>query len=273
MPKGMLSVSYDLAVPNFVVLDPGPFTQRVAGPPPWPRPWTATLKPADAGLELVIEIETDDPSSTVGVADQHARSIAEYLTFWLCDYDISHRVIPKRVASSFQSAEPNTLHVLSVEVILVGEAPTVVVTRRVKGQNITGALADFSLRQRAPTPVWANDLVIARQMFIAGLSVENRVASFLITYAAAAVFARFKTHAGKLQGRIDAVLTTEDQTIRTFPRITTAGKTVLETEFTAARNIFIHSEDRGRDPAAAMAKIESLAPRFQTLVGRILRKG
>jgi hypothetical protein len=270
VPKGTLSAKYELAVPNFVVLDPGPFTQRLAGPPPW----TATLNPSDAGLELVIEIATDDPSQASASADTHARSIADHMTFWLCAHDISQMVTPRRLGSpQFQSAELNTLHVFLDELILVGQAVTVKVTHRVTGQNIANALADFSFRQMAPPPATANDLVIARQMFVAGLSVENRVASFLITYAAAAVFATFKASAGALQSRIDAVLRAEDPTIATFSRTNSSGKTVSETEFTAARNVFIHSEDRGRDPATAMARIESLAPRFQALVCRILRKG
>ncbi|HEY2855046.1 MAG TPA: hypothetical protein VGJ18_19475 [Gemmatimonadaceae bacterium] len=270
MPTGILSVTYELAIPNLVVVDRGPFTEEVAGPPRW----TATLRPCDAGLELVIEIATDDPSNAAVAADNAARNVAEHISLWLCDRDIIQMVKPRRLGSpSFQSADTNTLHAFLGELALVGEAVTVRVTHRVRGESIAQLLAEFALREAAPTPATANDLVVARQMYIAGLSVENQVASFLITYAAAAVFATFKASTGALQSRIDAVLTAEDPTILTLDRRTASGKTVSETEFTAARNVFIHAEDRGRDPAAAMAKIESLRPRFQALVGRILRKG
>ena len=270
MPTGILSVTYELAIPNFVVVDSGPFTQQVAGPPRW----TATLRPSDAGLELVIEIATDNPSNAAVAADNAARSFAEYMSFWLCDHDIAQMVKPRRLGSpSFQSADPNTLHAFLGELMLVGEAVTVRVPHRVNGKSIAQLLADFALRQAAPPPATPNDLVIARQMYTAGLSVENPVASFLITYAAAAVFATFTASTGALQSRIDVVLTAEDPTILMLHRRTASGKTVSETEFTAARNVFIHAEDRGRDPAAAMAKIESLTPRFKALVGRILRKG
>jgi hypothetical protein len=269
VPTGKLNVSYELAIPDFQVLDAGPFAQQIAGAPPW----TATFRPSEAGLELLIEIETTDPSAAATAADGYARSLAEHFTFCLCDYDISHSVTVRRLGSpAFQSTDPNTLHVFQEELTLVGQALTVRITRRVKGKSIAGALAEFSFRQTAPTP-WANNLVIARQMFVAGLSVENRVAGFLITYAAVAVFATFKGRTGGLQARIDAVLTAEDPTIPALSRRKISGKTVSETEYTAARNDFIHSDERGRDPKAAMATIESLTPKFQGLVGRILRKG
>lgn len=42
-----------------------------------------------------------------------------------------------------------------------------------KVHNVQDALSDFSLRLAARPPVFAADLVIARQMYIAALRVEN----------------------------------------------------------------------------------------------------
>lgn len=273
VPTGILSVTFELAIPDFVVVDAGPFTQQVRGT----APWTATLRPSPAGLELTIEIATgaaDDPADAAVAADNAARSVAEYLSFWLLDYDIVQRVKPRRLGSpSFKSDDPNNLHVFLGELTLIGHALTTKVTRRMKGKSIEEMLTEFSLRQAAPPPATATDLVIARQMYFAGLSAESLVSSFLIIYTAAAVFATFRSSVGTLQSRIDDVLKNEDPRIAMFSGRHRKGKPVQETEFTAARNTFIHAEDRGRDPAAAMARIEALTPRFQALVGRILRKG
>jgi hypothetical protein len=270
LPNGTLSVTYELAIANFVVQDPGPFIQQIAGHPPW----TATLRPSDAGLELLIEFATDDPSSGLAAADAQAHSIADHLTFRLCDHGVIQRVAPRRLGSPrFQSSEPNTLHAFVGEVVLAGEAFTCQVTHRVPGKSVAGALADFALHQVALTQPVANDIVIARQMYLAGLSVQNPIASFLIVYTAAAVFANFKSRTGRLQERIDATLKAEDPAIAILTPPPSSKKRAAETEFTAARNNFIHAEERGRDPTAAMAELESLTPRFQILMGRILRKG
>jgi hypothetical protein len=270
VPRGVLSVAYELPIKDFEVLDPGPFTQQMSGS----APWTGTLTPSDAGLELRIEIPTNDPTLAAGLADGYARALADHLTLWLCRHDISQRVIARRLgAPQFQSDEPNSLYVFTGELVLVGHAVTVRVTRRVHGQTVTDGLADFAVRQMAPPPVAATDLVVAREMFLAGVAVENRVASFLISYAALATFAAFKGGPGRPQARIDNILRAEDPSIAMVTRTDASGGTTQETEFTAARNVFIHSEDRGRDPATALASLESMTPRFNALVGRVLLKG
>ena len=270
MPRGVLSVTYELPIRDFEVLDSGPFTQQMSGS----ASWTGILTPSDAGLELRIEISTDDPSLAAGLADGHARSLADHFTLWLCRPEISQRIVPRRLGSpQFRSNEPNTLHAFLGEVTLVGHAVTLRVTRRTTGKSIVESLADFALRQQAPPPVTATDLVVAREMFLAGLAVENRVASFLVSYAALAAFAVFKGGAGRSQAKIDNILLAEDPNIKVVARTDASGRSTRETEFTVARNVFIHSEDRGRDPAAALASLEALTPRFNALVGRILLKG
>jgi len=230
------------------------------------------MKPTAAGLELQIQVQTEDPNGASETADSVARELAEYLTFWLCEHDVSHKVVAKRLGPpQFGGSVSTTLHVFLGELVMVGHAVVSKVTRRVNKESIATALAEFSIRQQAPPPVTANDLIVARQMFLAGLGVENRVASFLISYAALAALAAFLKGSGR-QATIDAILRSEDPNLRTVTRSDASGKTTSETEFTAARNVFIHSEDRGRDPAAAMAAVESLAPRFNALVGRIFRK-
>jgi hypothetical protein len=51
-------------------------------------------------------------------------------------------------------------------------------------KNVQDAGADFSLRLAAPPPMFAADLVVARQMHIAAVGVENLASRFLIIYSA-----------------------------------------------------------------------------------------
>jgi len=83
VPTGVLSVTYELPIKDFEVLDSGPFTQQMSGS----ASWTGILTPADAGLELRIEISTDHPSVAAGLADQHARALADHFTLWLCRHE------------------------------------------------------------------------------------------------------------------------------------------------------------------------------------------
>jgi len=211
------------------VTDPGPFTTQIRAP----RPATAALRPSRRGFTLVIEIETDDPSSASDIADSYAAQLAEHLTLWFCDR-VKKAVVAKRTDRQFQGADPNTLHAFPGEVVLVGHAMRVRITAVPKVKTLQDALSDFSLRLMAPPPVFAADIVVARQMYFAALKVENRASRFLIIYTALAVFSTFKLGTtGGTQHRIDQVLTAEDPTLT---MTTPPGRTRTETEFTKARN-------------------------------------
>jgi hypothetical protein len=203
----------------------------------------------------------------------YAMRIGQHLTLWFCDH-IKHAIIPAPTNQSFQGPDPNTLHVLPGQIEITGLPVTVIVTRRYPGDEIAKALKDFSLKEAAPTPAFANDIIVARQMYIAALTIENAASRFLIIYSALAAFAAFKLGTkGRTQSRVEKILTDEDPTIPMIAPPPQATITIKETEFTSARNDFIHAEDRGRQPTAAAAVIEGMTPKFQALVGRILRKG
>ncbi len=263
---GKLTATYELATRDIHPIDAGPFTMQIGGS----RPATATLKRSRRGLTLTIEIETDDPNGASEVADSYAARLAEHLTLWFCDF-VKKALVPKRTERQFQGTDANTLHAFPGEVVFVGRAMKVLITAIPKVKNVQDALADFSLRLAAPPPVFAADLVVARQMYIAALEVENLASRFLIVYSALAVFSSFKLGTrGRTQERIDQILTTEDPTL-TITR--PPGRTRAETEFTKARNDLLHAEDRGRSPGSALSTLEGLTPRLQSLAGRILRKG
>jgi hypothetical protein len=235
---GKLSVTYELPTRDVHVIDPGPFTTQIKGP----RPATATLKPSRRGFTLIIDIETDDPTSASGIADSYAAQLAEHLTLWCCDR-VKKAVVAKRTDSQFQGTDPNTLHAFPGEVVFVGHAMKVRITAIPKVKTLQDALSDFSLRLAAPPEAFAADVVVARQMYFAALKVENRASRFLIIYSALAVFSTFKLGTrGGTQDRIDQILTAEDPAL---PMTTPPGRTRAETEFTKARNDLLHAEERG----------------------------
>jgi hypothetical protein len=266
---GRFSATYSLRVPDIEVLDRGPFTKPILGG----HRSTATLEPSTDGLTLTIDTETDNPETALNAADSYAKRFAEHLTFRFCDH-VKEAVAAVRVNQTFRGSDPNTVHLFGCEVVISADRLTVRITRRYSGDDIAKALADFSLHEAAPPPVTANDMIVARQMFLAALNVENAVSRFLIIYSALAAFAAFKLGTkGKTQSRVETLLKAEDSTIRMVDPPPQSPIKAKETEFTSARNDFIHAEDRGRQPAAAATVIEGLTPKFQALVGRILRKG
>jgi hypothetical protein len=222
---------------------------------------------------LLIEIDTNDPDAATRTASSHAQTISTDLTLWLCDKGINHTVVPGRPELSFKSDDPSVLHAFSQEAVLTGVAATIKIRHRIAGTEVAHALAVFNLKQIAPAPAFANDVFVARDMYMAGRKVDNPVASFLITYSALQVFASFKSRSSRGQAGVDIVLRAEDSTVQIVHSKSSTGKTYQESEFTLARNNFIHAEERGRNPTAAKSVIEGLTPRFLILVGRILRKG
>jgi hypothetical protein len=263
---GKLTVTYELPTRDMHVIDPGPFTTQINGP----RLATATLKPSPRGFTLIIEIETDDPTSASDTADSYAAQLAEHLTLWFCDR-VKKAVVAKRTDRQFKGTDPNTFYAFPGKVEFVGHAMKVRITAIPKVKSLQDALSDFGLRLAAPPPVFAADVVVARQMYFAALKVENRASRFLIIYTALAVFSTFKLGTrGGTQDRIDHILRAEDPTL---PMTTPPGRTRAETEFTKARNDFLHAKERGRTPGLALATLEGLTPRLQSLAGRILLKG
>ena len=120
---GKLTVTYELPTRDIHVIDAGPFTTQIKAP----RPATATLKPSRRGFTLIIDIETDDPTSASAIADSYAAQLAEHLTLWCCDR-VKKALVAKRTDRQFQGTDPNTLHAFPGELMFVGQAFKVLIT-------------------------------------------------------------------------------------------------------------------------------------------------
>lgn len=267
------SGSYFLALPN-VRSDAGPYSQAIEHL----SPWLASLSSCDGGLELTVAFDTEDREGASALADRHATELAEHMSLCLAAI-LTRPVEAKPVDWRLESADKNeaesVAYVPPAKALFTGHAPTAVVTRRLEGARLENLLRDFRLRQMAPAPTFANDLVIARQMLIAALSVDNLVAKFLILYSALSVFGLFKFGPnGAKHDYIDRILLMHDPGLSVAkPQTRSGSRTRPETTFTQARNGFIHAEDRGRDPKAAIESIEKCAPQFLEVVAEILKKG
>jgi hypothetical protein len=112
-------------------------------------------------------------------------------------------------------------------------------------------------------------LYTAIDMYLIGLEAENKVVRYLVLYSAMALASIFRSHRGNQQS-IDALLLGEEPSIPCSP--SPRSPQLTETLYTRLRNELIHAEERGSDPAAAIANIEKHTRGFQSIVARVLAK-
>jgi hypothetical protein len=255
MTVGTFRASYQLLIPGLklagVVEGVGPL-----GPDP------VTISPGDEAMEIAVEFigvsqadgerRADDFSPTVATLARHlAVAPAGRL---------NGPVTKATLGRSFLAdSGDRTFSLGTCALTLSAPQPRLIGTLTQK--ELSDALADFGKAAGKP------DLAAALEMFYAATQVERPVARFLVFYSALAVVARHKRGSGS-QVAVDAVLLDEDPSV---PKVPGRGGQD-ETVYTAARNRFIHAEDRGRDPEGASAEIARLTPSFQQLVARALRK-
>jgi len=97
-------------------------------------------------------------------------------------------------------------------------------------------------------------------MYAAGLESQNQVVRFVVLYSALALAALFKWHDGRQQN-VDRLILDRNPGIpkSASPR----NKNAQETLYTKLRNDLIHAEERGCDPAWAIAAIARHISEFQ----------
>ena len=125
---------------------------------------------------------------------------------------------------------------------------------------------EVELRLITPQPPTSAQLYTAIAMYAAGLESQNKVVRFLVLYGSLALAALFKWHDGKQQN-VDQLLLERNSQLTLSPSPKT-GKD--ETLYTKLRNDLIHAEERGCDPAGAIAAIEARIDQFQLDVSLVL---
>jgi hypothetical protein len=152
--------------------------------------------------------------------------------------------------------------------IAFGSAPVAKTSTKLAESELQKLAADIELRLMALEVPTSADLYSAIEMFAIGLETENKIVRYLVLYSALALAALFKSRNNGSQARIDMLIIAIQPSILRSPLPKDATRT--ETLYTKLRNDLIHAEDRGSDPAKAIAAIERHIKDFQTVVARVL---
>ncbi len=138
----------------------------------------------------------------------------------------------------------------------VGASITVNLSQR----DVDDLAKDVALRVITPDVPTSAQLYTAIDMYAAGLESQNKVVRFLVFYSALALAALFKWHDGRQQN-VDRLI--QDSNPSVSVSASPKFQNVNETLYTKLRNELIHAEERGCDPAGAIAAIENYIPQFQ----------
>lgn len=101
---------------------------------------------------------------------------------------------------------------------------------------------------------------------------RDKVVRFLVMYSALLLVVPFKNSTtDPLQENVDELLLKVNPTLPfDLTGKTRAGNPKKETLYTKLRNDFVHAEDRGQDPTAAIQAIEHHISAFQRDVAKVL---
>lgn len=249
---------------------PAHYTDRFTGA-------TITLDNGEDGIRIRFQSATDDANRAAHEATAYIGKLARFWTLHFGEH-LSAALVPQRTSTRFETPAPDgsvagaTVQLLGVEAIAIVESVRAVLTTHLSEPDVTHSFHEFGLREMAPAPAFAADLYNAKDMYFAAMQVDHQLTRFLILYSAVMLVGIFQGRKGQ-QETVDRLLLQEDPSIRQLSPPAGSGKSKNETEYTAARNRFIHPEGRDKDPSGAAAEIARLTPGLQRLTVRILKKG
>jgi len=215
---------------------------------------TAELKPG-AAMQLKVSVRDVFEQE----ADRRANKFAQelYRRFLLRFGVHIERSEPPHVIQRTFTTDGST----SATAIAYGQSLTVGRRSVILSQRDVQDLAkDVQLRVITPELPMAAQLYAAVAMYATGLESPNKVARFVVFYSALALAALFKWHDGGQQ-KVDRLIL--DRNPQIAMSVSPRNKNVPETLYTKLRNDLIHAEERGCDPAAAIAGIEKHIAQFQ----------
>ena len=226
------------------------------------RRLTAQLEP---GAPLRLKVRVMDAAEPE--ADRCAHNFAQevYHRFLLCfARNIEGSEPPRAIHRTFIVAGAS--RATTSRAHITGKARIVRPTVLLPQPEVDAVAREIELRFITPQPPTSAQLYTAIAMYTAGLESQNRVVRFLVLYGALALAALFKWHDGKQQN-VDKLLLERNSQLTISPSPKT-GKD--ETLYTKLRNDLVHAEERGCDPARAIAAIEVHAGDFQYDVSLVL---
>jgi hypothetical protein len=231
--------------------------------------FTAQLEPG-RGKPLRLKVLVKDV--TEQEADARAKKFARelYSRFLLrFGVHVEHAEPPRCVHKSF-SREGSRAKVKMTGKAMGKAKVTGRLTAILPASDLNALVRDVELRVIASQVPTAGQLYTAFDMYAIGLESQNHVVRFLVRYSALALAGLFKSGQGEGgQESIDALIKQRNPSIALYPRPTRAVKPLrrkkiaTETLYTKLRNELIHAEERGCDPARAIAAIEAHIKQFQ----------
>jgi hypothetical protein len=215
---------------------------------------SAELKPG-VPLQLTVRL-MDVPEQE---ADRRANKFAQelYYRFLLRFGGHIERSEPPRMIRRTFTTNGST----SATAIATGQSLTIGRRSLILSQrDVDDVARDVQLRVITPELATSAQLYAAVAMYVIGLESPNKVARFVVLYSALALAGLFKWHDGGQQ-KVDRLIL--DRNPQIAMSVSPRNKSVQETLYTKLRNDLIHAEERGCDPAAAIAGIEKHIAQFQ----------
>lgn len=244
---------------------------------------TATLaKKDDETFTLTITIEKTTEDAGRGLAEWAAQVFFESIINQFAN-DVQEAAGPRAGSSRFDPApEGSVVRVLTGEQIAIHLGRVAVPLRPSQAQlEAIKNRFEFGLtiQQFAPAAV----LYKAKEMFFIGMQSKDKVVRFLILYSAVRLVVPYKNSSNEPgQTEVDNLLRQANPAVsykatgKTKARkdktgkIITASRPKYETLYTKLRNDFVHAEERGSDPTAAIKAIEQNIAAFQRDVAKVL---
>jgi hypothetical protein len=167
-----------------------------------------------------------------------------------------------RTFTPLQTSSPSSL----AATITGSSTVAAVITALLAPTEIEALVHDVEVRVVTPRLTTSAQLYTSISMYVAGIESQNRVVRFLVFYSALSLAALSRLKDGTQQN-VDQLLLERNSglAVTSSPR----NSNVNETLYTKLRNDLIHAENRGRDPAGAIAAIEANISQFQRDVSSV----
>jgi len=228
---------------------------------------TARLVPGDP-IRLEVRVEMAPEVAAEARADALAALLYRQLLLTFghsIDHASSPRAVQRGVTVPAATRSPSVI--ASSATVKVTAAIVATATVVLAPATIGAVARDVALRIVAAQPPTSAQLYTAIDMYVAGLETNNRVVRFLIFYSAVGLASLFRSHKAG-QADVDALLISANPSVATSPSPRGHGS---ETLYTKLRNDFVHSEERGCNPALAIIELERHIGSFQADVATVFR--
>lgn len=222
----------------------------------------------ESAKSLIVTVDGMEQIRAGAEAEKVARELYVRMLLRFGEH-ITSSSAPRSVRQTFTPApeapsRPKTVSLTHAIDAVIAPRANVVLSE----SDLKKLVQDVESRVVTPQVVTSAPLYTAIDMYAVGLESKNTVVRFLIFYSAVTLAALFKRSGDGSQRRVDGLLLTVNPHIPVQPSPRDPKRT--ETLYTKLRNDLVHAEERGCDPAKAIAALEAHIPSFQQDVASVL---